>query len=51
MSENAHHDADHSDQQDPEEKKVVTMAIRLPIVILLGLLLMLAVGVAAMKLY
>jgi hypothetical protein len=34
---------------DDEEKKVATMAIRLPILILLGLLLMFGMGVLALQ--
>jgi hypothetical protein len=50
MSEQAKHDAD-SDQPDAEEKKVATMAVRLPILILLAVLLMFGIGVLAMRMY
>jgi hypothetical protein len=47
MPERSEHDEGKSSQPDAEEKKVALMSIRLPILILLGVLLMFAMGVLA----
>jgi hypothetical protein len=45
------HDNEEHTYPDAEEKKVATVAIRLPILILVALLLMLAMGVLAVKMH
>jgi hypothetical protein len=51
MTEKAQHGDTHSGQPDAEEKKVATMAVRLPILIAVAVLLMFAIGVLAMQMY
>jgi hypothetical protein len=49
MTEKAQHGDTQSGQQDAEEKKVATMAVRLPILIAVAVLLMFVIGVLAMQ--
>jgi hypothetical protein len=51
MTEKAQHGDTQSGQPDAEERKVATMAVRLPILIAVAVLLMFAIGVLAMQMY
>jgi hypothetical protein len=47
MADDPHQRQGESHQPDEEEKKVATVAVRLPVLILLAIVLMLAVGIWA----
>ena len=51
MTEESAHDDRQSHQPDAQEKQVATMAIRLPILVMLAVLLMFGVGLLAMQIH
>jgi uncharacterized Tic20 family protein len=51
MPADSNHDDEQSSHLDSQEKEVTTMAVRLPIVILVAVLLMLGAGVLAVKMH